>query len=400
MTQDFKVTVLGSYSGRNAGDAAILFQIAEDFEKEAPNSLLLVPTTHPTFIRSHFNPQRVRPVSVLPWNASIRILGWPLVRCIRQSQLVLITDGILFDVNLFNPLFSFMPGLALAAFLCRRWNIPMVGYNVGAGPFTTALGKKLARYICQSCDHMYVREQDTLNLLEQIGNSPERLFMAADCVFALKGVGEEAGKAILREAAGGDIGPWVGFNVTTYLGTWLKVGIDRATLIRNLAQAADQLLDHLPVRLAWITTQLMDISFAQEVTKTMRAREKTVLITNERLLPKEMISVLSQMELFFGMRLHSLILATAAGTPALGIVYAPKVRSFMKLMDLERYCIELTDFRPDLFCHMAIQAWTERESLRTRAREKRDELAEAALRTPARVATTYLHLSSPSHHAQ
>jgi len=383
------ITVLGSYSGRNAGDAAILFQIADDFAREVPESLLLVPTTHPGFIQSHFDPNRVKAVRVLPWDLSVRVLGWPLVRCIRRSQLVLITDGILFDIRLYDPLFSFMPAMGLAAFLCGRWKIPLVGYNVGAGPFTTGAGRSLGRYICRSCDHIYAREEDTRNLLEEIGTPREKISVAADCVFALEGLGRETGRRVLSSLDPSWNGPWIGFNVTSYLGTWLRVGLDRSAVLRKLAAAADRLLERLPVRLAVVTTQIMDISFARQMMDAMTNKDKAFLVTNERLNPRELVSVFSQFELFLGMRLHSLILATAAETTAIGIVYAPKVRSFMDLMGLGEYCVELVDFEPERFSQLSMRAWQERKALRERVRQRRSELAEKALETPLKVAEAY-----------
>jgi len=383
------ITILGSYSGRNAGDAAILFQIAEDFAREAPESLLLVPTTHTRFIQSHFDPDRVRAIRVMPWDLSVRALGWPLVRCIKRSHLVLITDGILFDIHLYNPLFNFMPAIGLAAFLCRRWGIPLVGYNVGAGPFTTPSGRRLARYICQSCDHIYAREEDTKRLLLDIGTPEDKLTVTADSVFALKGTAADVGARVLSELAPEWEGPWVGLNVTSYLGTWLRVGLDRPTIIKKLAAAADNLLQRLPVRLAVVTTQIMDIAFAKEMMEAMTCKDRTVLVTNERLNPRELLSVLSVLELFFGMRLHSLILATAAGTVGIGIVYAPKVRSFMDLMGLKDYCIELVDFEPDSFCQLALKAWSERDRLRESVHRRQEELSQSALSTRKLVAENY-----------
>jgi len=105
-----KITLLGSNSGRNAGDAGILAAIMGALSEELDGKVYFeVPTTNPKFISKHYGSMfNVRPISVMPWTGSIRLLGIPTLRSIKRTDLTFITDGIIFDVNLFNPLFNFL----------------------------------------------------------------------------------------------------------------------------------------------------------------------------------------------------------------------------------------------------------------------------------------------------
>ena len=61
---------------------------------------------------------------------------------------------------------------------------------------------------------------------------------------------------------------------------------------------------------------------------------------------EELIGMLGSMELVVGMRLHSLIFATAGGTPVVGISYDVKVDSFIKDIG-SKYCIPMDELTAD-----------------------------------------------------
>ena len=73
-----KICVLGNFSGRNAGDAAILGGLLEDVSSRYPDTLFTVPTINTGFVRRAFSRYRVKPVSLMPWNLSLKILGLPV----------------------------------------------------------------------------------------------------------------------------------------------------------------------------------------------------------------------------------------------------------------------------------------------------------------------------------
>ena len=56
-------------------------------------------------------------------------------------------------------------------------------------------------------------------------------------------------------------------------------------------------------------------------------------------------AIFSVCKLVIGVRLHSLIMASAVGTPIVGIDYAPKVRGFIESIDWTEHCCHLRDLR-------------------------------------------------------
>jgi hypothetical protein len=121
-----RVTVLGNFSGRNAGDNAILGNLLADLSSAYPDLVFLVPTLNPAFVRRCFGHHRVRALGLMPWNGSLKIFGFPALRAMLWTDAVLITDNILFDHRFFNPAFNYLSTISLLAPLCRRRNIPIV----------------------------------------------------------------------------------------------------------------------------------------------------------------------------------------------------------------------------------------------------------------------------------
>ena len=94
-----KITVLGNFSGRNAGDAAILGCLLKDISTRFKRAKFYIPTINTDFVNRSFSIYNIHPVGMMPWNLSVKILGLPVLRTVLTSDLILVTDAILFDRN-------------------------------------------------------------------------------------------------------------------------------------------------------------------------------------------------------------------------------------------------------------------------------------------------------------
>src|SRR5512136_2594472 len=142
-----KINVLGNFSGRNAGDAAILGGLLQDISAIYPDVEFSVPTINAAFVRKNFSAYNIRPVPLMPWNFSAKIFGLPVFREALNADIILVTDAILFDRKLYNPLFNYLWTLSLV--LPRAWKkgTPVVLYNCSLGPIRTAAGHKALQQI-------------------------------------------------------------------------------------------------------------------------------------------------------------------------------------------------------------------------------------------------------------
>ncbi len=389
-----KICVLGSNSGRNAGDAAILSSIIHNVQKVAPGTTFEVPVPRKENLTSRFDPAVVRPIPMMPWNLSLRFIGWTTMRSIARCDAALITDGIIFDVKLLNPLFNFLILLSVVVPFAKLVRTPVICFLVGIGPLETTLGKKLARLVCNACDAIWVRENDSKELLVSVGVPAERIEIFADAAFVAPPAPAKRVDTILVENGlqpGGS--PLLGININSYGDKWLRHSetVDRDAFPRLLAKGMDAVVEKMDYRVVMILTQIMDVAYAHKVLSFMQHKSRVTVIGNDRYTAEEIMGVTGRLRFFAGMRLHSLILATAMNVPSIGLAYAPKVRHFMHLMNAQDSILELADFSPETFiAHIRRlesgeaqrrAAWTQRVSeLKTKALEGYRRLADRYLR--------------------
>lgn len=340
-----KITVLGSNSGRNAGDAAILSSIISEISSLLPDVQFEVPTTHPNYIVSEYPQSMVKPVSVMPWNLSLRLLGIPVFKSIKRTDLTLITNGIVFDYRLFNLAFNFVLSLVCLVYFANKLNKPVISYNMGVGPITKKWGKRFTRFIFNRLSLITVRDGDSYRLLKEIGiKNP--IEITADSSFVNRPCSQERIRRIFQKEKMVYAKKSIGINVTSYLSSWLgstSSSADSNRFQNLIARLADDFIENFDVDVVFFATQIMDIGFTKDVINRTTNKNRVSLISNDKYTNQEMMGIMGKMEIFIGMRLHSLILSSAMLVPVVGLVYAPKVRSYLKLIGQSNRSIELID---------------------------------------------------------
>lgn len=362
-----RICVIGNFSGRNAGDAAILDGVINDIHEQTPNTVFDVPTINPGFVRRQFPGLPVEPRGLLPWNGSVKIFGWPILASIRQSDVILVTDAILFDRKLLNPLYNYLSTMALVLPWARRSGKPVILYNVSLGPVSSRLGITCLRRVVEASRHVVVRDRESVELCDRVGIVLDGAGEGADCALNVRATGGAALDRIFEEASLGDPNdPFITVNINSYLDVFLKR--DRRTgeddFIRIMADTLDHLMDDLGVRVIFVETQPMDLPLANKVFAAVRRRDAVRMIDNRTWSHRDLAGVFSRAHMHIGMRTHSLILATAMRTPVVGIICTPKNRGYMRSIGQESCMIEFDDFTPDRFRTLCRSVWTKREAIR------------------------------------
>jgi polysaccharide pyruvyl transferase WcaK-like protein len=382
------ICILGSYSGRNAGDAAILDGLLADLKPRFPQARFTVPTFNPGFLKRNYDPAGLVPVSLKPWHGAIKIFGLPTFRAALQADLILITDAILYDLDFFDPFHNFLSTLQLVLPWAQRRGIPVAGYNVSLGPVLTARGERALRRVLKSCERLILRDRESAALLRRlVPGAPEPL-LGADCAL---GVPREQRDTLRRLRARQPFfrspRPLLGFNVNAYLNVYFKGYGRRFSRQRFVAIAAAALrhaIDRMGLRVLLIQTVAMDTAITRELEQAVGPRPELLWVSNRELHHRELAQLFSEAELHVGMRTHSLILAAAAGTPILGLIATPKNRGFLASLGLTG--VEFEGLTETVLIEALEAAWAGRERLRAelaprveaekrRAREAREQLA-------------------------
>jgi polysaccharide pyruvyl transferase WcaK-like protein len=370
-----RITLLGSNSGKNLGDAAILASIIDILSKEIPDTEFFVPTTNPAFIKKHYlQKYNIKPVNVMPWTGSIRLAGIPTLRCMAKSDLALICDGIIFGKKLFNPAFNFLITLIFLLPWAKMCGCKLVCYSCGIGPFPGFWSKIFARWTINACDLVIFREEDSKRLAEELGVKKE-IQITGDAAFLNQVASEERALEICKSEGINLSQPLLGINVTKYVDSWLSESeqvSDKSVFLLELARGINGAKDSLtdPFLPLIFSTHPMDEPFCFELADYVNGK----VIHNSTYLSHDIQAVMRKCSLFLGMRFHSLVLASAVECPIIGLIYAPKVRGFMRLLDCEDLGLELSELSSDKLTDKILAAWKDRQNLQQKQKAVVDEL--------------------------
>lgn len=374
-----RITLLGNNSGRNLGDMAIMSSIMESLSKRMPNSEFYVPTIKPEWVRKHYGQRyNVKAVNVMPWTLSLRLLGLPTLVCLAKSDVALICDGIIFGKKLFNPAFNYLITLVFLVPLARLLGCKMVCYSTGIGPFPSAISRLLAKWTINGCDLVMMRERDSEKLTKDIGVT-QPVELTGDAAFINPVSDDKVAVSIMRELGLNPEQPTMAINATAYLDTWLNPNerlSDPKGLLKTIAEgvkrAQEQVKDKFQPLI--VCTHPMDEATCRELAAMCDAK----VLTNSTYLSHDIQAVIRRCGILVGMRFHSIVLASSVETPVVGLIYAPKVRGYLKLLRCEEYSLELASLNPQYLAEKLAEAWDARAELQERQRPIIGDLKEGA----------------------
>lgn len=384
-----RITLIGSNSGRNVGDAAILASIFDLLSRELPDAEFFVPSSKPSFIDENYGKKyRARGVSIMPWTGSVRLVGLSTFWAIARSDIALICDGIIFGKKLFNPFFNWLIQLIFVVPWAHLTGCKMVCFSCGIGPFPSKLSRRMARFVLNRCDLVIMREHDSKKLAEEIG-VVRPIQVTGDAAFVNEVSSEQRGKEIFAQEGVDTTRPLLGININSYFDTWLASGeklsaSDFVGLIADSIRRAVEKSGGAFTPLIF-STHPMDEPVAFDLARRLKAK----VIDNTKYLSHEMQAAMRRCELFVGMRFHSVVLASAVEVPVIGLIYMPKVRGFMRYLGCEEYGVELGNITAESLSDVIVRGWNERTALRERQKEVVDELKAGARRAGTLVRQTF-----------
>ena len=206
----------------------------------------------------------------------------------------------------------------------KRMGKPVMLYANGIGPVTRPENREKVKRTVELADVVTLRDQASARELLDMGVKRPELHVTADPVFNLAPAPEERGAELLQ-------------------GTGLPEGAAFAAVsVRGWPAAADfpeqtaRLCDHL--RRAHgleILFLMMQPAADRETTERVRrAMEGPSYLLDVSASPSELMAVLGRARLCVAMRLHTLIFAARMAVPSMGLVYDPKVDSYLRELDL------------------------------------------------------------------
>jgi polysaccharide pyruvyl transferase WcaK-like protein len=380
------ITVLGNNSGRNAGDNAILGNLLDDFALERSDILFQIPTLNPRFIRTHFGRHPVRPMGMLPWNLALKNFGWPLYRAMTNTELILVTDNILFDRKFHNPFVNNLKSIALFAPFSGKKNIPIVLYNASIGPIDHEYGRQALQKVLGCSPLVITRDQQTRELIENLRLRHPEIVVHADCALNTRIPSEARLQEIAcKENLFKNPNGTIGLNINAYIDDWSQTGRMTSRDFHGIiAGTADRLIDELDVDVLFTVSQIMDMKSTRDCVQLIHRRDRVRVVGNRDYTYEELAGLLSKVSIHAGLRTHTLIFCAAVGTPMISINAYPKSEGFLRTVGMGDWCIDFADLTVENLATLMKRLWDEREGLRERmlpvvAEEKRKARASVGL---------------------
>lgn len=219
---------------------------------------------------------------------------------------------------------SFLYYIALIV-LAKFFRKKIVILAQGFGPLMGKFYRAMARFILKRVDLITVRDKDSFDEIRKLGVNKPKVYLCGDPSAILKIPKAEIGKSILSLEGIKRGRPLAGIAVRSVP----KKSEEK--LYKALAEAVDWLAktcNFSPVFLLFQSPG--DMGETSRVINNMQEKTNVIFRICR---PDEMLSLICNLDLLIGMRLHSLIFAAMNSVPMLGISYDPKVEAFMKSIE-------------------------------------------------------------------
>lgn len=301
------IFIFGYYGFQNTGDEAILQVIIDQIKENIPYAKLTVLTYKAQETIDKYN------INVVSRNKYI-----DLIKAIKESDIVISGGGsILQDTTSARSLIYYLSIIYIA----KKMGKKVMFYGNGFGPITKAINKKLVKHIINKVDIITVRDYQSKEEMISLGIKKE-IIVTADVTFAYKALPEIEIEEMLIDDEIDTDKKMVGISVREWKNEEKYKSV--------IAKAGDYLIDK-GYEVIFIPMQHpRDYIISEEIASMM---ERTPKILQKIYSPKELISLMGKLYIMIGMRLHSLIFATIAGTPILGIEYDTKIYNFLQIVE-------------------------------------------------------------------
>ena len=304
-----KTAVISGYYGyHNLGDDAILLSIRRRLAALSDDVELVALSNAPDSTLEEYDVKAVQ-----------RFQPMQVRKAIKNADLLISGGGsLLQDRTSTRSLMYYLSVIRMAL----HYKKPVMLYANGIGPVSKSKNRRRVQAVVSKVDCITLRDADSLQELEQMGVGSDAMTVTADPVFTLNGIAPDAAREILTAA---------------------EIPTDRPILAVSMRQSGkiEQAVPELArfcdeaAKTHTVLFILMQTPADSAVTEEIRSRMTApsyVLETPGK--PETMMGVIGLCNLVFSMRLHTVIFAAKQRVPVMGLVYDPKVASYLDLLHM------------------------------------------------------------------
>ena len=346
-----RVLVSGYYGFSNAGDDAILEAIRQSVQGEDIGVTVL--SNAPALTWKQYG------MDAVPRFRMGRVFA-----ALRRCDALLFGGGsLLQDTTSTRSLVYY-----LSVIRCAQWlGKPVMLYANGIGPVRRPANRRRVRTAVERAALVTLRDHSSARELAAMGVKRQDLHVTADPVFHLSPAAPERGRELAAQAGLPDGKPFAVVSVRE----WPNTG----AFSRELARLCDHLRRTYGLEILFLLMQpAVDREAAEQVRSLMTEPSR---LLDASCSPRELMAVLGQARLCLAMRLHTLIFAARMAVPTMGLVYDPKVASYLQELELPS-AGEVERFDGDEAIRRTDRLMADYDSVLAGLRRKSDALTRAA----------------------
>ena len=345
-----KIVISGYFGFNNAGDEAILSSTVQTLRGLAEGLEITVLSQDPPATRAQHG---VR---------AVHRLAFPLA--LAGCDLLLFGGGgLLQDVSSQRSLVYYLSIIGLAQTLGKKTMI----YANSFGPIIRPSSAWMAARVLNRVDLITLRDALSLEELRRINVVRPAVEITADPALALERVDTRRGARILAEAG---VDPEKAPVAAISVRPWKE-----NRHIPVVARAADHLIEKYGAQVVLFSIQpSQDHPILKQVARLMKRPVR--ILAGDYGVP-DLMSVLGNARLAVAMRLHALIFSVTQGTPALGLIYDPKIEGFLEAVGLPSGG-RAEELSAERVLGEIDRLWSESASIRSRLEDARPRLRERA----------------------
>lgn len=310
MRKTTDIIISGYYGLGNSGDEALLKSIVDDLRRHDPDIRITALSGDARHTREAYGidtVDRFAPLAVL--------------RAMSRAKLLISGGGSLIqDATSTKSLLYYLAIIAVA----KLMGLKVMLYANGMGPISDKNVGKVTR-VLNRVDLITLRENISLAEISRCRITRPRVEVTADPAYLLRPCAPERAEELTRLFGGGER------TVAISVREWKTAGGDFEA---QLAKTADMLAEKGWTPLLFPMQLSKDLDISRRIMSKMK---NPAGLVDREITVAEMLGVIQSCGAVIGMRLHSLIFASAVNVPMIGIIYDPKIRGSMEYMNQRRY---------------------------------------------------------------
>ncbi|AFS79082.1 polysaccharide pyruvyl transferase [Gottschalkia acidurici 9a] len=310
-----KIVISGYYGFNNIGDESILTAIISNLKDNIDDIDITVLSKNPELT---YNKHNV--------NAIDRKNIFQIIKEIRKCDILISGGGsLLQDVTSARNVIYYLSIMIIGILFRKKVMI----YSQGIGPINRPINRYLTKIVLNKVDVITLRDHKSEKILREINIKNKNINVTADPVIGLKKRDTKLGREMLVKSGMKDTNkPIIGFAIR---------GRDRdQNLIDVMSSVSDKIIDEMGVNVVFIPFHYgEDMKVLSEIEQNMK--NKAIFLKGKYDI-NEMLSIIGNLDLLIGIRLHSLIFGAVMNIPMIAVSYDPKINNFMEYLDEDVFC--------------------------------------------------------------